>query len=133
MDSTILFVLSVTLTPAFGSPVGTIPDSSVTGSGTIETEPGYVPNPSGRGTIGLLLTAVITLTLCCYTSIHLNIAPEKYYCAFIPNTFVYKVNWVFLTLCGPEYVVIKAWDQFVNAVWLREELRNIHEQATKNL
>ncbi|KAI5820323.1 hypothetical protein BZA77DRAFT_104815 [Pyronema omphalodes] len=36
--------------------------------------PSYVEKPRGRGTIDLLLTSIITLILCVYTSIHLNIA-----------------------------------------------------------
>ncbi|KAI5820310.1 hypothetical protein BZA77DRAFT_372432, partial [Pyronema omphalodes] len=40
--------------------------------------PSYVPNPSSRGTLDLLLTSIITLMLCVYTSIHLNIAADSY-------------------------------------------------------
>jgi hypothetical protein len=42
------------------------------------SSPSYVKEPPGRGTMGLFLSSVIILTLCVYTSIHLNIAPDSY-------------------------------------------------------
>ncbi|KAI5820360.1 hypothetical protein BZA77DRAFT_341542 [Pyronema omphalodes] len=129
------------------------------GSGTHPTtnfsSPSYVPNPSGRGTVDLLLSSVITLTLCVYTSIHLNIAPDSAKPMFhisiprfwarksdnpdSPNTerskvfgikraTVYKFLWVRIALFAPEVVLFSAFDQWKNARTLREALKDLDKQ-----
>ncbi|KAI5790941.1 hypothetical protein FPQ18DRAFT_378949 [Pyronema domesticum] len=60
------------------SPVNAAPLDFSSQPTTTDAEPSYVPNPRGRGTFGLLLSSIITLLLCVYTSIHLNIAPDSY-------------------------------------------------------
>ncbi|KAF8539856.1 hypothetical protein BDD12DRAFT_804999 [Trichophaea hybrida] len=101
---------------------------------TCPSEPSYVPTPSGRGTL-ILLSSVITLTLCDYTSIHLNITPEKKYFSIkisekkffgiripekehlgIPSIWIYKFCWVLIALVAPEIVLYAAYDQFRNAL-----------------
>ena len=37
--------------------------------------PVYVPGPSGRGTVGLVTSCGLALTLCVWTAIHLNVFP----------------------------------------------------------
>src|SRR5438552_12080960 len=40
------------------------------------SEPAYVPNPTGRGTVGLLTSCALTLFLCVWTAIHINVFPK---------------------------------------------------------
>ncbi|KAF8246092.1 hypothetical protein K440DRAFT_685798 [Wilcoxina mikolae CBS 423.85] len=77
--------------------------------------PSYVPGPRGRGTVDLLLSATITLTICVYTSIHLNITPRKSYIFGIQKSSVYKFYWVLVALVAPEFVLFAAYDQWRNA------------------
>ncbi|KAF8251367.1 hypothetical protein K440DRAFT_595985 [Wilcoxina mikolae CBS 423.85] len=57
---------------------GAMPFTSPT-EGPDQDEPVYmyVPKPPGRYTFGLFLSSVITLSLCVYKGIHLNITPDK--------------------------------------------------------
>lgn len=58
--------------------------------------------PNGRGTFSILSTCLITLSLCVYTSLHLNI-PEhgKTYWG---HQFWKRAWWVFLGVATPEFV-----------------------------
>jgi len=93
-------------------------------SPTSEGEPSFVPSPINRGTINILLSSVVTLTLCVYTSIHLNITPEKKIFR-IPSIWVYKFYWVFIALLAPEFVLYAAYIQWRNAQALCEQLRGL--------
>ncbi|KAK0731914.1 hypothetical protein B0H67DRAFT_566195 [Lasiosphaeris hirsuta] len=77
-----------------------------------QTEPPYVANPSGRGTIGLVHTCVITLGLCLWTAMHPDVAYFKqtwYYGA------AYKACWMISTAIFPEFVVCCAIAQLQQA------------------
>ncbi|KAI5816767.1 hypothetical protein BZA77DRAFT_263763 [Pyronema omphalodes] len=99
------------------------------------TSPSYVANPSGRGTIGIIFSSIITLTLCVYTSIHLNIAAVnkiRVPCLSfrgkpirIKRSLVYKIHWVAIALFAPEFVLYAACDQWMNARKLRNKLRKL--------
>ncbi|KAI5790980.1 hypothetical protein FPQ18DRAFT_237787, partial [Pyronema domesticum] len=87
------------------------------------------PNPRGRGTMDLLFSSVITLLLCVYMSIHLNIAPD-YYVFSVKNFGIKratwdKFKWVLIALVAPEFVLLAAFDQWRNAGALLEALKNI--------
>ncbi|TVY82104.1 hypothetical protein LSUE1_G004253 [Lachnellula suecica] len=91
----------------------------------------WTSEPATRGTFRLLASFVITLTLCVWTAVHLNIAVEQ-----LPHekgTFVRRLRstsafrrakWVLLGLLAPELVVYTAWRQWSSA---HEMTRNIHE------
>jgi hypothetical protein len=91
---------------------------------TSPSEPSYVPHPGGRGTIDILLSSVITLTLCVYTSIHLNITPPKKHLG-IQNVWIYKFYWVLIAMFAPEFVLYAAWIQWRNAWELRKQLKEL--------
>jgi hypothetical protein len=71
------------------------------------TSPAYVPDPSGRGTIGLLSTCFVTLSLCVWTAIHMNIDPSR-----SPSVrLMKKLLWALLATLAPEVVLWRAWSQ----------------------
>ncbi|KAI5820334.1 hypothetical protein BZA77DRAFT_104871 [Pyronema omphalodes] len=73
-----LLLLKITL---FNPNLGTVEAAPIVFSSRPTSDsasPSYVPKPSGRGTIDLLLTSIITLMLCVYTSIHLNIVADSH-------------------------------------------------------
>jgi hypothetical protein len=106
------------------------------------TSPSYVSNPSGRGTTGLIISSIITLTLCVYTSIHLNIAAVNKiripYLSFrgkpirIKRSLVYKIYWVAIALFAPEFVLYAACDQWMNARKLRDKLKELSAKGKKS-
>ncbi|KAK3295075.1 uncharacterized protein B0H64DRAFT_201367 [Chaetomium fimeti] len=76
----------------------------------------FVPNPTGRGTIGLLYTCVLTLALCIWTALHPDVGFYKDNWFYGP---AYKAMWMFLAIVLPEFVVCCAVSQFVQAKDLR--------------
>jgi len=92
---------------------------------TSPSEPSYVPHPGGRGTVDILLSSVITLTLCVYTSIHLNITPPKKHFRCISNVWIYKSYWVLIAMFAPEFVLYAAIIQWRNAWELRKQLKEL--------
>jgi hypothetical protein len=91
---------------------------------TSEGEPAYVPSPKGRGTIDILLSSIITLTLCVYTSIHLNITPKRKIFG-IPSVWVYKFYWILIAVFAPEFVLYAAYIQWRNAQILCKQLKEL--------
>lgn len=71
-------------------------------------EPSYVPEPRGRGTVQLLLSCVLTLVICIWTSIHPNIIKN-------PSTIrrlKEKATYVILGLFSPEIVLALALKEY---------------------
>ncbi|KAH6668786.1 hypothetical protein B0J14DRAFT_150464 [Halenospora varia] len=79
-------------------------DKVANGLNSTDPIPVWKAGPAQRGTFGILSNCILTLGLCIWTSLHLNI-PEH-------NTasvqFMRKLNWMFLGLIAPELVVATA-------------------------
>lgn len=65
----------------------------------------WTPNPTTRGTFNILATCLITLLLCVWTAVHLNISPPGSFW----RPFGRKVGWLILALVAPEVVAFTAW------------------------
>lgn len=65
----------------------------------------WQPNPTTRGTFDILSTCIITLLLCVWTSVHLNVPRPG---GFWESRFR-KVGWLLLALLAPEVVAYTAW------------------------
>ena len=89
------------------------------------TQSHWVPEPNGRGTYNLLSTCLLTLGLCVYSSIHLNI-PE--YKASWTILFLRRTKWVLIALLAPEFVVYNAWRQRDRAKQILCNLKSHHGQ-----
>ena len=95
----------------------TTPIQSATPSPTVE--PAFVPDPSGRGTIGLLASCVLTLSLCVWTALHLNCHPSG------TSSFkkvATKALWAGTALIAPEYVLWRAILQWETARQIRDRV-----------
>ncbi|KAI4188981.1 MAG: hypothetical protein LQ346_005202 [Caloplaca aetnensis] len=69
----------------------------------------WEPDPTDRrGTWTILLTCIITLTLCVYTSLHLNVPSHKSSTGFAIGM---KAKYVIFGLLAPELMVFNAWRQ----------------------
>ena len=74
--------------------------------------PQWQPEPDGRGTASLLQTCLLTILLCVYNSIHLNIPPHK---DSEWRVFYEKSKFVMLALFAPEIITYFAWAQRMDA------------------
>ncbi|VUC27472.1 unnamed protein product [Clonostachys rosea] len=86
---------------------------------------GWVPEPDTRGTFGILKSCVITLALCIYTALHLNVPRRD---ATTTYLIWRKTVWVLIGMFCPELVVFFAWDQLQQAKHLEKQLEAVFRQ-----
>lgn len=73
---------------------------------------GWQSDPNGRGTFTLVSSCVLTLTICVYSAMHLNVPPLR------ESTFQFwlrNIKWGLLGIFGPELVIFIAWKQYLSA------------------
>lgn len=88
-------------------------------------EPAWVAEPRGRGTIGLVLPCVITLALCVWTAIHLNVISRP-----TPGRiFAFKLVWVLMGIFTPELVLWCSLSQYLEACAVRKDILEIRSQG----
>lgn len=81
----------------------------------------WEPDPAdARGTWSILSTCIITLALCVYTSLHLNILAPK---SSLTTICLMKAKYVVFGLLAPELIVFNAWRQRTVASSLVVRLR----------
>ena len=85
---------------------------------------GWVDDPDGRGTFTIASSCVLTLSLCVYTAIHLNVRPYK---RTESQSWVETTKWVVFGILAPELVVFVAWRQYVSAMALDRIVRELQE------
>ena len=65
----------------------------------------WKPSPTSRGTFDILSTCVITMLLCVWTAVHLDVpAPGS-----VRGPRLRKVGWLVLALIAPEMIAYTAW------------------------
>jgi len=82
----------------------------------------WMSAPDTRGTFDLLLSCILTLILCMWTSLHLNVPPSG------ETTFrgvLRKLLWTMLALLAPEIIVFFAWSQWMSAKRICREINKI--------
>ncbi|KAM0802741.1 hypothetical protein BDR22DRAFT_819419 [Usnea florida] len=67
----------------------------------------WKPSSETRGTFDILSTCIITMLLCVWTAVHLNVSPPGN--VWTPR--LRKVGWMILALLAPELVAYTAWYQ----------------------
>ena len=65
----------------------------------------WKPSSSTRGTTDILSTCIITMLLCVWTAVHLNISPP----GSVWRLRLRKAGWLLLALLAPEMVAYTAW------------------------
>ncbi|MCJ1271471.1 hypothetical protein MMC22_011372 [Lobaria immixta] len=73
--------------------------------------PGLTSTASYRGTLDIVWSCVLTLTACIYTALHLNIPRNTSQ----QRQLWRKVGWAAVALIAPEIVVYAAFEQFIQA------------------
>ena len=90
------------------------------GDGVSSEAAGWKPDPSHRGTYNILSTCFVTLGLCIWTAIHLNI-PE--YRGSWRRQVGRKIGWMTLGFIAPELVAFTAFQQYRTARSLTEKMK----------
>ena len=69
----------------------------------------YVKEPPGRGTYSLVITCLLTLVLCVWSALHLNVPPpsQTRWRGLLTN-----IRWIIAGVYAPELVVFTAWRQW---------------------
>ena len=73
---------------------------------------GWQSDPNGRGTFTLVSSCVLTLTICVYSAMHLNVPPHG---ESALQFWLRNIRWALLGIFGPELVVFIAWKQYLSA------------------
>ncbi|KAG0647919.1 hypothetical protein D0Z07_5648 [Hyphodiscus hymeniophilus] len=83
---------------------------------------GWVDDPNGRGTFGLVSSCLLTLGLCVWSAMHLNVPPRDE----SPLRFwARNLKWGLVGVVAPELVVFAAWRQYNSAKELQDEVRSL--------
>lgn len=73
---------------------------------------GFVGDPNGRGTVSLLLNCILTLVLCVWSALHLNVPHQANGSV---DTCLCALRWIVAGIYAPELVVFTAWRQWASA------------------
>ena len=114
------------ITPVFLLELSTVAAVAVSdgSNSTYTVTVGWVADPYDRGTFSLIVSCLLTLSLCVWSAIHLNVPP--------PNQTRLKVwartwQWVIIGIFGPELVVFAAWRQYISAHELQDRLKRLND------
>lgn len=88
---------------------------------------GWVSEPDGRGTFSLMTSCVLTLSLCVWSAMHLNI---PHYRESRWQYWLRHVKWGLVGIFAPELVVFAAWRQYVSANAVQYEV--LQSNGAKN-
>ncbi|XHG04800.1 hypothetical protein AWENTII_008052 [Aspergillus wentii] len=80
----------------------------------------WIPNPNNRGTWDLIQTCIITLGLCVYSALHLNVFDHQ--CPWW-HRWLIRFKWMVIALLAPEFIVYNAWFQHRQASRIAQVLR----------
>ena len=69
----------------------------------------FIKDPDGRGTISLVMSCLLTLLLCVWQALHLNV-PRRGETAW--EKIVTNILWITVGIYAPELVVFTAWRQW---------------------
>ncbi|KAH8176147.1 hypothetical protein LIA77_04565 [Sarocladium implicatum] len=92
---------------------------------------GWIDDPDGRGTAGILWSCILTLTLCVWSALHLNIPPKH---DTQLSYWLRVTRWVLIGVLAPELVLWAAWRQWHSARVLTNEMQqilNVEEQQDR--
>lgn len=82
---------------------------------------GWVHGPNYRSTSDIVFSCVLTMTLCVWSALHLNIPAAKQSSA---REWIRNTGWVCLGIFGPELVMFTAWKQWASARALQNMMQN---------
>jgi hypothetical protein len=97
------------------------------GNATVLPAEGWHSEPTYRGTFSILSSCLITMSLCIWTAVHLNLPDHDE-----GPLWTRKTLWLFLGLLTPEVVVWSAWRQRSKMMKLSHMMRDSGFMAERN-
>ena len=89
---------------------------------------GWVPEPPNRGTLSIIISCMLTMAICVWTALHLNVpSPGQ----TLIQSWTQSVKWMLTGLFAPELVVYAAWRQYVSARTLQKRIDGLGSNANK--
>ena len=73
---------------------------------------GYVGDPDGRGTASLVISCLLTIILCVWSALHLNVPGQN---DTVLECLSLYIRWIITGVYAPELVVFTAWRQWCSA------------------
>jgi hypothetical protein len=127
-------LLSVPLHRASAAPITPLESQILAANGnkTIlnsEIAPGWSTTSNIRSTGSLLWTCVLTLFICVYTVIHINIPPPN---ETLLQQFLRKTKWVAICILVPEFALGMAWQQWSLSRALKVELNTLYARHSQD-
>ncbi|KAK9773751.1 hypothetical protein AB5N19_13817 [Seiridium cardinale] len=116
-SQSIIFALTLQLFLVVSVPIDA-QNATVRGSGELETRVGWHDGPTGRGTLALLYSCLITIFTCTWTVLHLNVPGLE---DGLWTGIIRKTKWMAITILMPEFIFSKAICE------LRLALSDLHE------
>lgn len=96
-----------------------------------EADPIWVANPKIRSTFDLVSSCILTLILCVWTAIHLNVPgyQEREAKGMLKwwKPIQKRILWMCVGLVAPEVVLYIAWQQYLQARFICEGMSKIEE------
>ncbi|KAF2800696.1 hypothetical protein K505DRAFT_412747 [Melanomma pulvis-pyrius CBS 109.77] len=90
----------------------------------------WQPEPTFRGTYSILSSCLLTMGLCIWTAVHLNI-PEHGHKGFVTPQLRRKIMWLFIGLFAPEIIAWVAYEQRRAASRVYTKMKRVLKQADK--
>lgn len=90
----------------------------------------YMGDPNGRGTLSLIISCVLTLTLCVRSALHLNV-PSNSQTSL--NSLMAQFRWIVTGVYAPELVVFTAWRQWSSAKLLTYLVKKRRKHTNTNI
>ena len=94
--------------------------TAIASNSTLTATVGWVADPTGRGTFSLIFSCLLTLGLCVWSAMHLNIPPHDESPA---QSWMRNFRWGLTGVVAPELVVFAAWRQYNSAKALYTEVQ----------
>lgn len=82
-------------------------------------ETGWYSPPNFRGTWDLIISCVLTLSICVWSALHLNVFVGS---SRRKDRNIRRLRWIVIGIFAPEVVVSTAFAQFLTARWLMHEI-----------
>jgi len=128
----VMFLLSMSFSPISALPLTTLETQlqAANGNKTLlnsEFAPSWATTSNIRSTASLLWTCVLTLTICVFTVIHVNVPlpSEKQY-----SHFLRKIKWAVFAILAPELALATALQQWTTAHALKRELNSLSSKRS---
>ncbi len=119
-------VLALLVLNAHTTPSSTFPLSArevkVSEDGLVH---GYVDDPKGRGTVGIIVSCLVTLALCVWSALHLNVRMKSETRA---QRYLRYAKWIVLGTLIPELVVLSAWKQWLSAKSMTIQMKKMFDE-----